>query len=86
MTEVKRKRYTREFKRDAVTLVACEKHTIAAAARRLGVNENMQGAGRARLKPMARRFSVALGRAPARPRICIDSGRRTGDLGSSATF
>ncbi len=46
MTETKLKRYTREFKQDA----------------------------------------VALGCAAARPRTCIDSGRRTGDLGSSATF
>ncbi len=43
MTEAKRKRYTREFKQDAVALVACERYTIAAAARRLGANENMQG-------------------------------------------
>lgn len=43
MTETKRKRYTKEFKQDAVTLVAREQYTIAEAARRLGVNENMLG-------------------------------------------
>jgi transposase len=43
MTQAKRKRYTKEFKQDAVTLVAREQYTIAEAARRLGVNENMLG-------------------------------------------
>ena len=43
MTQEKRKRYTKEFKQDAVTLVAREQYTIAEAARRLGVNENMLG-------------------------------------------
>ena len=43
MTQVKRKRYTKEFKQDAVALVAREQYTIAEAARRLGVNENMLG-------------------------------------------
>ena len=41
MSQAKRKRYTKEFKQDAVTLVAREQYTIAEAARRLGVNENM---------------------------------------------
>lgn len=43
MTQAKRKRYTKEFKQDAVTLVAREQYSIAEAARRLGVNENMLG-------------------------------------------
>ena len=43
MTQAKRKRYTKEFKQDAVTLVVREQYTIAEAARRLGVNENMLG-------------------------------------------
>ncbi len=43
----------------------------------------------AKLKHYTRAFkqdALALGRAPARPRTCIDSGRRTGDLGLYATF
>jgi transposase len=43
MSEPKRKRYTREFKQDAVSLVTREGYTIAEAARRLDVNENMLG-------------------------------------------
>ena len=43
MTEPKRKRYTPEFKQDAVVLVTREGYTLAEAAHRLGVNENMLG-------------------------------------------
>ncbi len=47
MTEAKRKRYTREFKQDAVALVACERCTIAEAARRLGSMRTCWGDGNA---------------------------------------
>lgn len=43
MSKSKRKRYTPEFKQDAVALVNREGYTIAEAARRLDVNENMLG-------------------------------------------
>ncbi len=43
MSGSKRKRYTQEFKQDAVALVNREGYTIAEAARRLDVNENMLG-------------------------------------------
>ena len=43
MVEVRRKRYTREFKRDAVRLVTDQGRTIAEAAHRLSVNANMLG-------------------------------------------
>jgi len=38
-----RKKYTKEFKKEAVALVTVHEYTIAEAARRLGVNEGMLG-------------------------------------------
>ena len=39
----KRKKYTREFKEEAVKLITDQGYQIAEAARNLGVNENMLG-------------------------------------------
>jgi transposase-like protein len=86
MTKAKRECYTREFKQDAVALVAGKRCTIAEAARGLGVSENMLGRGKCETETDGTQASRGLGVRTARPRICIDSGRRTGDSGSSATF
>jgi len=39
----KRKKYTREFKEEAVKLITDQGYQIAEAARNLGINENMLG-------------------------------------------
>jgi len=38
-----RKKYSKEFKLDAVSLVLDQQYTRAAAARSLGINQNMLG-------------------------------------------
>jgi len=43
MSETTRKKYTLEFKQDAVKLVTEQGYTISEAARNLGVNTNMLG-------------------------------------------
>lgn len=43
LAERKRKRYTADFKKEAVQLVAREGYTIAEAASSLGINKNMLG-------------------------------------------
>ena len=43
MTERHRRKYTREFKREAVELVTKQKYTIAEAAKSLDVNANVLG-------------------------------------------
>lgn len=39
----KRKKYTKEFKREAVMLVTAHDYTIVEAAKRLGINDGMLG-------------------------------------------
>jgi transposase len=41
LVEIKRKQYTKEFKKEAVELVTKQNYTIAQAAKSLGIRENM---------------------------------------------
>lgn len=45
----RRKRYTREFKKEAIELVTVQGYTIAEAARSLGISRGMLGQWRRRL-------------------------------------
>lgn len=85
MTEAKRKRYTREFKQDAVALVACERYTIAEAPAVSRPTRTCRGWKR-EIETDGTQAFRGLGVRAARPRICIDSERRTGDSGSGAAF
>ena len=50
-TPLKRRRFSEEFKQDAVRLVVCERYTFAAAAKAVGVGEQSLRKWHARLAP-----------------------------------
>ena len=68
-----RRKYTQEFKKEAVKLITEQGYQIAEAARNLGVNENMlgrwkreiEGAGEGALKKKALKSALLT------PKICI---------------
>ena len=53
----KRKKYSKEFKHDAVRLVTEQGYSIAEAARNLGLNYNMLGRWKKRVRGTGRRIS-----------------------------
>jgi transposase len=67
--EKKRKKYTREFKEEAVKLITDQGYQVAEAARNLGINENMLGDGNERSKEARQRLQVGQGGLPCRQNL-----------------
>ena len=71
-TPTDRKSYTEEFRRAAVDLLTTEGITIAAAARRLGVNPEVLRKWKRRYAPAA---PATAGPAAATPDLAAENGR-----------
>ena len=76
MSTEKRKRYTDEFKSEAVKLVVEEGYSIAEAARNLGINANMLGRWKQKLSVTKEEVETPQGGQEAELRRLREENRR----------